>query len=258
MKKTIQSQDISEHPLDKPIERFADSLEEWLGKWGRRITQVLWKEYQNRPKGVRRWLGRKQASLLDDEELWQQMVDDGYGVVFPFINEGGYAGLAAGEEMLLKIGIVVDFDTVNPYVAESILRNAFDLVKIDGPQSVVASTRAQLRRLMATLYGQPDLSGKGFVAALEHLFGRTRAEMIAVTEMTSAYAEAGLAAARIMGQELGLRMGYDVLTAADEDVCTICLDAAAEGPYPMEDEEHKPALHPRCRCDWSPVVLGEL
>jgi len=208
---------------------------------------------------LRALFGQKQAGLLDDEELWQQMVDDGYAVAFPFINEAGYAGLAAGEEMLLNIGIVVDFDTVNPYVAESILRNAFDLVSIDGPQSIVASTRAQLRRLMATLYTQPDLSGKGFVAALEHLFGRTRAEMIAVTEMTSAYADAGLEAARIMGQELGLRMGYEVLTAEDADVCTtICIPAAEGGPYPIEDEEHKPALHPRCRCDWSPVVLGEI
>lgn len=250
--------DVSEHPLDRTIRPFADALEEWLGKWGRRLTQVLWKEYQNRPRGFRRFLGSKQASVLDDEELWREIVDSGYGLVFPFINEAGYIGLAASEEMLLNIGVAVDFDLVNPVIAELALRNTFDLVRIDGPMSFVASTRAQLRRLMARMYAMPDLTPDGFMAALEHLFGRGRAEMIAVTEMTNIYADAGLETAKIMGRELGLRMGYEVLTVGDPDVCGLCQEVAAGGPYPIEDEEHKPALHPRCRCDWKPIVLGEL
>jgi hypothetical protein len=256
--------DVSEHPLDKPIQRFADALEEWLGGWGRRISQVLWKEYQKRPKGLRRFLGRqsrslrdKQAGLLGDEELWQRMADDGYALAFGFINEAGQAGLVASEEALLKIGIVLDYETVNPEVAQVILRNAFRLVGVDGTQSIVYATREQLRRLMATLWTQPDLSGEGFLAALEHLFGRTRAEAIAITEMTRAYADAALEAARVMGQQLGLRMGYNVLTANDQDVCEVCVEAAAGGPYPIEDVSHKPSLHPRCRCEWSPVVLED-
>lgn len=249
------------HPADEITDGFADALATWLGKWGRRISQLLWKEYQSRPKGIRRWLGHKQASILDDAEFWEEMAEDGYGLTLKFINEAAYAGLAAGEETLLKIGIVVDFDLVNPFVVEMILEHAFDAVKIAGARSFVESTRLQLRRLMASLYGKPPISGEGFLAALEHLFGKTRAEMIAVTEITSAYADAGMLAASIMGKELGLRMGYEVLTAADDLVCTICVEAAAAStkkPYPIDDEEHKPALHPRCRCDWSPVVLGEL
>lgn len=248
---------MSEHPLDKPIRDFADALEEWLGGWGRRITQVLWKEYQKRPKGLRGLLSRKQAGLLGDEALWEQMADDGYALAFGSINEAGQASLVASEEALLKIGIVLDYEAVNPEVAQVILRNAFRLVKVDGPESIVYATREQLRRLMATLWTQPDLSSEGFLAALEHLFGRTRAEAIAITEMTSAYADATLEAARVMGQQLGLRMGYNVLTANDQDVCEICVEAAAGGPYPIDDIAHKPSLHRRCRCDLSPVVLED-
>lgn len=204
---------------------------------------------------MRRFLSRKQAGLLDDEELWQQMADDGYEVAFTHINEAGQAGLAASEEALLKIGIVVDYEAVNPEVGQVVLKNAFRLVRVDGPESIVYATRDQLRRLMATLWTQPDLSSEGFLATLEHLFGRTRAEAIAITEMTSAYADAGLEAARVMGGQLGLTMGYEVLTANDEDVCDECQEAADGGPWPLDDTEHKPALHPRCRCDASPVVM---
>lgn len=200
-------------------------------------------------------MGQKQAGLLGDEELWQQMADDGYALAFGFINEAGQVGLVASEQSLLKIGIVLDYESVNPEVAQVILRNAFRLVQVDGPESIVYATRDQLRRLMATLWTQPDLSGEGFLSALEHLFGRTRAEAIAITEMTSAYADAGLEAARVMGEQLGLTMGYEVLTANDEDVCDECQEAADDGPWPLDDTEHKPALHTRCRCDSSPVVM---
>lgn len=183
------------------------------------------------------------------------MADDGYEVAFTHINEAGQAGLAASEQAHLKMGIVLDYEAVNPEISQMVLRNAFRLVRVDGPESIVYATRDQLRRLMATLWTQPDLSGEGFLSALEHLFGRTRAEAIAITEMTTAYADAGLEAARVMGRELGLTMGYEVLTANDQDVCEVCQEAAAEGPYPIDDLSHKPSLHPRCRCDLTPVVL---
>ena len=177
-------------------------------------------------------------------------MDNGYSVAFQFVNGAAYAGFAAGDEMLLNIGVAVDFEAVNPLIAEMALRNAFELVRIDGPLSMVATTRAQLRLLMARMYEMPDLSPEGFMAVLEHLFGRTRAEMIAVTEMTRAYADASLEAAK----QAPIEVMYGVSTVRDLDVCAFCEEAELEGPYPLTDMDHKPPLHPRCRCD---VVLVE-
>jgi len=194
---------------------------------------------------LRALLGRKQAGVLDDEELWQQFIDDGYGIAFPFVNEAAYAGFAAGEEMLLNIGALVDFDLVNPFILELGIDGTMELVT-----KVAQSTRRQLRDMMRNFYAAPDVAKNDFMAALEPLFGRTRAEMIAVTEMTNAYSAATIETARVTGAELGLTLGYEVSTVNDADVCEVfCIPASLEGPYPLTDTEHRPALHPRCRCD---------
>jgi len=107
------------------------------------------------------------------------------------------------------------------------------------------TTRAQLREMMRTFYEAPDVAKNDFVTALEPLFGRSRAEMIAVTEMTNAYSAATIETAK----QAPIPVMYEVSTVNDPLVCSICTEAEAGGPYPLDDTEHRPALHPRCRCD---------
>lgn len=89
------------------------------------------------------------------------------------------------------------------------------------------------------------------VSRLAVRFGRTRAEMIAVTESTRAYAEGS----RLEFRNAGIRK-VAVLTNRDDLVCEICWPHDGE----IVDIDSGipglgfPPLHVRCRCYLAPVV----
>lgn len=76
-----------------------------------------------------------------------------------------------------------------------------------------------------------------------------RARNIAETEATRAYAQAALrayAASQVV-------TGFVFKTANDEIVCDVCGPLAGKR-FDLDDTEHVPPLHPRCRCWASPEV----
>jgi len=94
---------------------------------------------------------------------------------------------------------------------------------------------------------------RDLTAALDRtVFSETRAEMIAQTEATRAFAEGN----RVAFRESGLVQRIRWNTARDELVCPVCgpLDrqtAPIDGEF---DGGYFPPAHPRCRCDISPVI----
>ena len=92
------------------------------------------------------------------------------------------------------------------------------------------------------------------IASLEPIFGATRAERIAVTETTRAYAEGNAAAWKAGGVE---RVRW--FTVVDELVCDICgglheTVASIEDGFDYEDGPGMPPGHVACRCYIQPVV----
>lgn len=87
----------------------------------------------------------------------------------------------------------------------------------------------------------------------ESVWGGDRPDLAAITETTTLFAEGNLLAFR----SSGVVDAYNVNTANDDKVCQVCLDASENGPYPIDDDEHKPAFHPGDRCWITPVVRGE-
>ena len=92
------------------------------------------------------------------------------------------------------------------------------------------------------------------VADLAPVFGQSRAELIASTEVTRAFAEGNLIAYR----ESGVVQKWEWRTAADELVCPICGPLAGKQRQ-MGIEEFdlgimQPPAHPRCRCWVVPVI----
>ncbi len=82
---------------------------------------------------------------------------------------------------------------------------------------------------------------------LEIYFNRTRAEMIATTELTNSFAKAN----EIAYRESGVCQGMKWRTSMDERRCPTC--APLEGQTRKFGEEFapgvmRPAAHPRCRC----------
>lgn len=86
------------------------------------------------------------------------------------------------------------------------------------------------------------------------VFGRGRAELIASTEVTRAYAEGN----RIAYRESGVVTEWEWRTAADERVCPVC--GPLQGKRRRLDGEpfdigvDAPPAHPRCRCWVVPVI----
>lgn len=178
------------------------------------------------------------------------------------------------------VGIVIDWALVATYVADWVEMYSFDLVG-----GIDATTRSELGTAVSAwiLNGGtlPDL-----IATLEPIFGPVRAELIASTEVTRAYAEASIIAWRNSG--VVERMVWQ--TANDEIVCPVCaplggLQYGDDGAIPAsyEDQEARgiqttigspfvhpggsgragnyagqtfdfPPAHPRCRCWLAPIV----
>ena len=120
---------------------------------------------------------------------------------------------------------------------------------------VTESTKEAVREAVATWIetGAPlgDLA-----RALTPTFGPIRAEMIAATEVTRAYAEANGMVWRRLGEQ-GIIFKREWRTARDERVCPVCgpLDGVIVG---LEEKFPGglagPPAHPRCRCWVVPKV----
>lgn len=88
---------------------------------------------------------------------------------------------------------------------------------------------------------------QSLIRDLEIYFSRERAEMIATTEVTNAFAQAN----EIAYQQSGVCQGMEWRTSMDERRCPTC--APLEGKRRKFGEEFapgimRPAAHPRCRC----------
>lgn len=183
----------------------------------------------------------EQSKAIDDFD-WQaeeaELVEILYQHLFTSALTGAQTGLA-----LLGGGIGIDWGLVN----EAVRRWARQM-SLEQVRGIMETSRRFVTEAIADWIasGQPldQLS-----ATLTPMFGPVRAEMIAATEVTRAFAQGNAEAWR----QSGVVSGWRWQTAADEVVCPIC------GPrhgqvYSWGDEQ--PPAHPRCRC-WTQPVVGD-
>lgn len=139
--------------------------------------------------------------------------------------------------------ISFDWELANAEAAEWALRYGYELVR-----AIVKTTRKRLQREISNFI----TSGETLLQLrrrLEPVFGPVRAEAIAVTEVTRAYAEGNVASWR----ESGVIQKQEWRTANDELVCPIC-GAKAGQVYALDDRAGTPPAHVRCRCWVVPYV----
>lgn len=187
-------------------------------------------------------------------------------------------GAASAQDAKTEIGI--DWTLINREVLAWVQQYAFGLVSQLGERSRTALSEAIQR------WASNGLPLRDLIDELTPIFGPVRAEMIAATEVTRAYAEANLRA----WQASGVIEGYSIRTAMDERVCPICgplggVEFGEDGPIdtPIAEQEQralstrfgepfvhpggggaaaryagkqfeKPPFHVRCRCWVVPIV----
>ena len=158
-------------------------------------------------------------------------------------------GLAA------EIGVAFEWGLVAEQAAAWAERYAYDLVT-----GIVDTTRKVVQRKVAEYVRTPGRTIGDLRADLAPHFGEIRAQMIAVTETTRAYAQGTLFYQQALAQA-GVRMVRVWHTSRDEKVCPICnppgdpLEGKTEDKWPAELAGGPPA-HVSCRC-WTTLTLAE-
>jgi len=141
---------------------------------------------------------------------------------------------------------VADPDDVNGDVLRWVLDYSFNLVK-----GINQTSRAIVSQALEAFVTSPGMTRGELVGLIAPTFGPVRAEMIAVTETTRAYAEGNaIAADRIRAAGVSIIGIWN--TNNDGLVCSIC------GPLNGVKESNpgsnnwngysRPPAHPRCRC----------
>ncbi len=198
------------------------------------------------------------VTRMSDREVMQPFRD----VIQALVQEWALAGSDFGREQVERVifgtlkqvgGIAVDWALANEAAAQWAEGYSFQLVT-----GIEGTTKRRLQREIA---GFTD-SGETFQAFSRRLdasdmFSPVRAQMIAVTEVTRAYAEGN----KIAWRESGVTEGMEWNTANDELVCPIC--GPLDGEQVKLDDKfdggfEAPPAHPRCRCWLTPVTVGDL
>lgn len=212
--------------------------------------------------------------MLDDGSTrrWTQAEYDAYlreqriKMTVPGIPESFWdAEMAIFEAMLLKLmldaarkgaenalpagmGVGINWALVNKKVAAWAAKYTAELVK-----GITATTRTATQAAISAWIESGNPLDDLFTA-LAPIFGADRAEVIAVTEVTRAYAEGN----RRMWKETGAD-GMTWMTAQDELVCPICGDLAAQSvaidsEFASGEFTGIPPAHVNCRCYMQPKI----
>lgn len=144
-----------------------------------------------------------------------------------------------------EIGIDFDVAVINEAALAWANEYTMELVK-----GLTETTRGVVQRAIDAFVGTPGMTVGNLTELLEPAFGKIRAEMIGITEVTRAYAAATNVYKQLLAQ-YGLETERIWNTSEDERVrvCPICgpLDGQPEHVW-VDRFPNGPPAHPRCRC----------
>lgn len=192
------------------------------------------------------------TSRVGDVSTWQPVRDAILAWLLSVAEDGSDYGRqqvesAIGVKSIFDIGF--DWELVNEKVAQWALDYADNLVG-----NLSKTTTPRIQRLVAD-FTRNSWRLSDLVEKIQDswLYSRSRAQSIAVTETTRAFAEGNTTAWR----ESGIVDRRRWNTARDELVCPVCgplhrVTTGINDPFP--DGMPNPPAHPRCRCWVTPVI----
>lgn len=161
--------------------------------------------------------------------------------VLPFYEQ---TASAAAQSALSQLPIEVDWKLVNKPVLALARQRAASF----GEMATATSQERTAARIASWVESGGTM--KDLIESVSEVWSGPRADVAAATEVTDLYSAGNLAA----WQESGVVEGYNFNTAEDPLVDQDCAQAAGDGPYDLDDDDHRPPLHPSCRCWITPVV----
>jgi len=184
-----------------------------------------------------------QAVRRGEQFDYDGMADELRAAVLPELRE-----LVLDNTLRLSVDTGITFDPaiLNTEALRWAREYSYDLVR-----GLTETTRSQIAEAISAFVGTPGMTIGDIEALIEPSFGRVRADMISVTEVTRAYSRA----TNELTDMLRTQTPEMVITRVnntmnDELVCQICgpLEGAPESEWPSQDG---PPWHPNCRCGTS-------
>lgn len=189
-----------------------------------------------------------------DQTFWYNEAVLMAGVIIPLVRKTFFcSAFSHAEWMASKFEIDIDMTLVNKAALDWLASYGFDLV------SRISKTQQILTREAITQWVKDGDPLSSLIDYLTPIYGKTRAQMIATTEVTRAYAEGNIT----VWKTSGVVSGKEWHTAEDDLVCPICA--------PLDGMQEKldggtfdaiggfggiggPPAHVRCRCWLVPIV----
>lgn len=242
-----------------PLGRQKDAAE---SKWQRALLQFWQGQLERIERKLTPGIPKSRKAIEDlpkrlDKDFWDAEDRELLAILLPlFVEEAEEAAELFAEWTEEEIGIGVDWALINIEAVKWARDYSFKLVK-----GIDETTQKQLRQYISAWIETPgatmgDLFGK--LAGLSS-FGSKRARMIAVTEVTRAYAEGNRASAKVYEDEGLLTWVRTWETNNDGLVCDLCIALhnktaeGTDGPYP--DGSYSPPRHPRCILPGNEIVV---
>jgi SPP1 gp7 family putative phage head morphogenesis protein len=211
-------------------------------------------------RDVVRGIGRDNVmdvfARLQDNDINDRLRQSLYNALLPTADAGYAQAKKELEREVLGVKSIgdPDFDwtMVNQAARDWLKRRTFQLTYAN-EFSLTRSTERRLRGAIDDFIASPDMTMNQLGEAIGGLFDFGRAEVVAITEVTKAFARSQQA----VWKEAGIIEKQRWNTAVDEFVCPIC--APLNGRVIGIDEVwggyiDSPPAHPQCRCWVTPVV----
>ena len=239
------------HPYERQIVRAERETSTILAAALEQMRQQVW-------RGITADNVREVLSRLQSRDVNEALAAAIMRALDPVAQMGVEHGRASVEQQIFgvkaaqtAVDIGFDWTLANTAARVNLQQYSFNLYYA-GEYSITAATERALRgyidQFIATGGSLRDLEQQ-----VAYLFAPHRAEKIAITEVTRAYALGNLAA----WEASGVVDRKEWRTARDELVCPIC--APLNGKQAALGETFdgvvaSPPAHPRCRCFLAPVV----
>ena len=179
-------------------------------------------------------------------EFWTNESQTLFEILFPLMSEAAANGAENGLSPFGSVDLGVSWEAVNNDCIRWAEKYTAEVVSSISQTSMAAFEEN---------FGAWVQSGEPLPALIEALtpfYGSVRAEMVAVTETTRAYASGNILA----WQGSGMVDNWNVFNAEDALVCEICADVSSGNPYPMDADP--PPYHVNCILPGNEVVIPDL
>lgn len=174
----------------------------------------------------------KDGEKWDQDAMAESLLNSVHGTLFDVALEEAVAAM-------IQAASYADIEKAYDFVSKWAAGHSDKLAK-----AVASTSGMRIGQAIETARRQ-NWSFDNLVGQFESILSRSRAEMIATTELTRAYSQGTEIARQILADE-GIALEHVWRTARDEMVCPIC--APRNDRYRHSNWTELPPAHPNCRC----------